>query len=142
MTAAELLADSMADIVGGAAFMVLTACRIWRFAVENVHCSNAQAAEWALDRDPSLTAIRQAVHQYEQDPASMVDEQGIADLLDSVLHEPARTRQPMRDQRGEPFRVDLLSRHPDGVPGAFPGSTVLGERGGRSGSSARRSPAT
>ena len=32
------------------AFMVLTACRMWRFAVERVHCSKQEAARWALDR--------------------------------------------------------------------------------------------
>ena len=75
-----------------AAFMVLTACRIWRFAVENVHCSKAQAAEWALARRPRLTAIRQALRQYEHDATSVVDEHGIAELLDCVLDETAPAR--------------------------------------------------
>jgi predicted nucleotidyltransferase len=57
---------SLTDDAENAAFMVLTACRIWRFALESVHCSKAQAAQWALDRDPSLTAIRQAIRQYER----------------------------------------------------------------------------
>jgi hypothetical protein len=64
--------------------MVLIACRVWRFAVENVHAATARAARWALDRDPSLTAIGEALQQYEQDLATSVDEQGTAD----VLHEP------------------------------------------------------
>jgi predicted nucleotidyltransferase len=76
---------SLTDDSENAAFMVLTACRIWRFAVENVHCSKAQAAGWALERDPSLTAVRQAIRQYEHDPANMIDEQGIADLLDVCM---------------------------------------------------------
>jgi hypothetical protein len=42
----------LTDDAENAAFMVLTACRIWRFALESVHCSKAQAAQWALDRDP------------------------------------------------------------------------------------------
>jgi predicted nucleotidyltransferase len=42
-------------------FMVLTTCRIWRFAVEGVHCSKAEAGRWALDRDPTLTAVRDAL---------------------------------------------------------------------------------
>src|SRR5690242_17371713 len=58
---------TLTDDAENAAFMVLTACRIWRFAKENVHCSKLQAAQWALDRDPSLTAVRQALQQYEQD---------------------------------------------------------------------------
>lgn len=73
-----------------AAFMVLTACRIWRFAADNTHCSKVRAAEWVLGRCPWLTAVRQAVQQYEHDPASVVDEQGIAELLDLVLRETAR----------------------------------------------------
>jgi hypothetical protein len=72
--------------------MVLTACRMWRFAVEEVHCSKARAAGWALARDPSLTAVRQALRQYEQDPAGVVGERDVADLLDTVLRETARAR--------------------------------------------------
>jgi hypothetical protein len=40
-----------------AAFMVLTACRIWRFAEERLHCSKQQAGLWALRRDPSLAVV-------------------------------------------------------------------------------------
>jgi hypothetical protein len=72
-----------------ATFMVLTACRIWRFAVDNVHCDKAEAARWALDRDPSLAAVRQAIHRYEQDRASPIDERDLTDLLDTVLRETA-----------------------------------------------------
>ncbi|WP_204035215.1 aminoglycoside adenylyltransferase domain-containing protein [Micromonospora qiuiae] len=78
---------SRTDDTEDAAFMVLTACRIWHFAVERVHSSKAQAARWALGRQPGLSAIRQAVQQYEHDPASNLDDQGIAELLDTVLHE-------------------------------------------------------
>ena len=78
---------SLTDDAGNAAFMALTACRIWRFAAENVHCSKGQAAEWALGRDPSLAAVRQAVRQYERDGASPVDERDLAVLLDTVLRE-------------------------------------------------------
>ena len=34
------------DPAMGGAFMVLTACRIWRFAEERVHCSKQQAGRW------------------------------------------------------------------------------------------------
>jgi predicted nucleotidyltransferase len=78
---------SLTDDAEYAAFMVLTTCRIWRFAVDQVHCSKPQAAQWALERDPSLTVVRQAIQQYEHDPATVVSEQGLADLLDSVLSE-------------------------------------------------------
>jgi len=83
---------SLTDDAENAAFMVLTACRIWHFAVEHVHCSKTQAARWALGRRPRLTAIRQALEQYEQDAESVVDEHAIAELLDCVLDETARAR--------------------------------------------------
>lgn len=75
-----------------AALMVLTACPIWRFAVEHRHCSKTEAAEWALRRDPSLSAIRQALHQYGRSRAGVVDARGTADLLDTVLREIAGAR--------------------------------------------------
>jgi hypothetical protein len=46
---------------GHARLMVLTACRIWRFARERVHCSKPAAGRWALARDPSLIAVEQAL---------------------------------------------------------------------------------
>jgi Domain of unknown function (DUF4111)/Nucleotidyltransferase domain len=78
---------SLTDDAEHAAFMVLTTCRIWRFALDEVYCSKPQAAAWALDRDPSLTVVRQAIEQYEHDPTTLVSEHGLADLLDTVLRE-------------------------------------------------------
>jgi hypothetical protein len=69
--------------------MVLTACRIWRFAIENVHCSKAEAAEWALGRDPSLAAVRHAV---QEERTSTIAEQDVADLLGTVLRDTAPAR--------------------------------------------------
>ncbi|MFI7542335.1 aminoglycoside adenylyltransferase domain-containing protein [Actinoplanes sp. NPDC049599] len=93
-----------------AAFMVLTACRIWRFAVEHVHCAKAQAAAWALDRDPSLSAVRQALQQYEHEPASPIDERALADLLDTVLDAttPATPSSPRAGD--EPFAIQERRR--------------------------------
>ena len=68
---------------------VTWAVRRARFAVDNVHCGKAEAARWALDRDPSLAAVRQAVHQYAQDGESPIDERYLTDLLDTVLRETA-----------------------------------------------------
>jgi hypothetical protein len=45
---------SLTDDAEHAAFMVLTACRIWRFALDNMHSSKLRAAQWALDRDQSF----------------------------------------------------------------------------------------
>jgi Aminoglycoside adenylyltransferase, C-terminal domain/Nucleotidyltransferase domain len=36
---------------------VLTACRVWRFAEEGRHVSKTAAAEWALERDPTLGVV-------------------------------------------------------------------------------------
>ncbi|MBS2966841.1 DUF4111 domain-containing protein [Actinocrinis puniceicyclus] len=43
-----------------AAFMMLTACRMWRFAATGEHSFKTAAALWVLARDPSLMAVRQA----------------------------------------------------------------------------------
>jgi predicted nucleotidyltransferase len=76
-----------------AAFMVLTACRIWRFAVEGTHSSKPAAGKWALTRDPSLTAVGEALRQYEQDPSVVVGAAGIAVVLETALAElTGRTR--------------------------------------------------
>ncbi|GGM54418.1 aminoglycoside adenylyltransferase domain-containing protein [Dactylosporangium sucinum] len=70
-----------------AAHMVLTACRIWRFGVEGVHCGKLPAAEWALARRPGLAAIPQAVRRYRDDPAAPVDPAGIAAVLAAAARE-------------------------------------------------------
>jgi hypothetical protein len=53
-----------------AAFMVLTTCRIWRFAEERVHCSKPEAARWALARDQSVKVVRSVLegHPIEEAP--------------------------------------------------------------------------
>ncbi len=81
---------SLTDDATNAAFMVLTACRMWRFAVEQVHSAKAEAGAWALRRDPSLHVVRQALRQYGVDPDAPVDADGIGPLLDLVLRETAR----------------------------------------------------
>jgi hypothetical protein len=54
-----------AELIGPeyAALMVLTACQVWRFAVEGVHCSNAAAARRALEREPALGVVEDALRQ-------------------------------------------------------------------------------
>jgi predicted nucleotidyltransferase len=78
---------SLTDDERNAAFMVLTACRMWRFADEHVHSSKAVAGAWALERDPSLDVVRRALAQYDGDPGTQIDPAGIAALLDLVLRE-------------------------------------------------------
>ncbi|WP_330186063.1 nucleotidyltransferase domain-containing protein [Dactylosporangium sp. AC04546] len=70
-----------------AAHMVLTACRIWRFGVEGVHCGKLPAAAWAADRAPRLAAIPQAVRRYRDDPATPIAPPAIAAVLDAAARE-------------------------------------------------------
>jgi predicted nucleotidyltransferase len=63
---------------------VLTACRIWRFADEHHHCSKTAAAEWALERDPSLNVIHTALRQRDGDPATTIDPLEVQRLLHLV----------------------------------------------------------
>jgi predicted nucleotidyltransferase len=81
--------QSLTGDTAHAAFMVLTACRIWRFAAENVYCAKEQAGEWALRRDPSLSAVQEALFQYGHSKAAVIDERAIAHLLDTVLQKTA-----------------------------------------------------
>jgi len=68
--------DQWVDEVGGAALarwktigydppnqelMALTACRIWRFREERVHCSKPAAAQWARERGARVAYDEQAV---------------------------------------------------------------------------------
>ncbi|WP_164842687.1 aminoglycoside adenylyltransferase domain-containing protein [Actinoplanes solisilvae] len=77
--------QSLTDDEPHAAFMVLTACRIWHFAATGVHAPKARAARWALTRSPSLTAIDQALQQYEGRRATVVEEPAIAAVLEEAL---------------------------------------------------------
>jgi hypothetical protein len=63
---------------------VLTACRVWRFAEEGRHCSKAAAGEWALQRDPTLRAVRDALRQRHDDPGTVTDAAEVARLLTVV----------------------------------------------------------
>jgi predicted nucleotidyltransferase len=69
-----------------AEFMVLTTCRVWRFALERVHCSKAEAGRWALDRDPSLTAVQDALRRRAGEDVTIAPED-IRVLLGRVRRE-------------------------------------------------------
>jgi aminoglycoside adenylyltransferase-like protein/nucleotidyltransferase-like protein len=55
--------QALTDDARHAALMVLTACRVWHLSESGRHCSKTAAARWALERDPSLDAIRAALRQ-------------------------------------------------------------------------------
>jgi predicted nucleotidyltransferase len=61
--------QALTDDAQHAVLMVLTACRIWRFAVTGSHCSKSEAGAWALTRDPSLEAVRAALRRRAGEPA-------------------------------------------------------------------------
>jgi hypothetical protein len=79
--------ESLVDDVAHAELMVLTACRIWRFSAEGVHCSKPAAGRWALVRDPTLTAVAEALRQRGGDPTATIGEDGIRRLLALVRRE-------------------------------------------------------
>jgi predicted nucleotidyltransferase len=75
----------LADDAENAAFMVLTACRMWHFAVTGVFCSKADAASWAFARDPSLVGITHALRQRTDDPAQPVAPAEVLSVLRAAL---------------------------------------------------------
>jgi Domain of unknown function (DUF4111) len=83
--------QSLTEDAPYAALMALTACRIWHFSEERAHCSKAAAGTWALARDPSLTAARDALLQRAGDPVRIAPTE-IGRLLRIVRTRIARTR--------------------------------------------------
>jgi predicted nucleotidyltransferase len=79
--------ENLTNDANHAELMVLTACRIWRFGTEGFHCSKAAAGRWALARDPSLSAVDEALRQRAVDPAVVIGEEGIGLLLTVVRQE-------------------------------------------------------
>lgn len=79
--------ESLASDARNAELMVLTTCRIWRFSEERHYCSKPAAGAWALARDPSLQAVRDALRQRTVDPSQTIDPTDIAHLLRIVRGE-------------------------------------------------------
>ncbi|HEY3530301.1 MAG TPA: aminoglycoside adenylyltransferase domain-containing protein [Nocardioides sp.] len=75
----------LTDDDANAVLMVLTACRIWRFATEGVHCGKSAAGRWALERDPSLVAVEQALSERLGAPHTPFDRDEIRRVLVTVL---------------------------------------------------------
>jgi predicted nucleotidyltransferase len=82
--------QQLTDDAEHAALMVLTACRIWRFAVEGVHCSKTEAARWALLQDPALPAVEAALRRRIGDTNGQIAPTDIAAPLARVRAELAR----------------------------------------------------
>jgi hypothetical protein len=64
--------------------MVLTSCRVWRYALEGVHCSKSEAGRWALARDPSLAAVTGALRLRAGDANAVVEPGDVAALIEVV----------------------------------------------------------
>ena len=79
--------ERLTDDAEHAELMVLTSCRIWRFAVEGVHCSKSEAGRWALARDPSLAAVEDALRMRAGEPDVLVEPSDIATLIARVRGE-------------------------------------------------------
>ena len=79
--------QGLTDDADNAELMVLTACRIWRFATDGVYCSKARAGRWALARDSTLTAVTAALRQRAGELGVAVEPTGIARLLVQVRRE-------------------------------------------------------
>ena len=71
---------------------VLTACRVWRFAEEGRHASKAAAAQWALERNPTLGVVGDALRRRHGDPAVRIDPAQVARLLAVVRTRLAEAR--------------------------------------------------
>jgi hypothetical protein len=101
--------QSLTDDAPYAALMVLTACRIWRFGQERTHRSKSAAGTWALTRDPSLHAIRDALRQRTGDPVA-VEPAEIARLLEIVRAQIAMTRDEQATPRSGDIRDTFAER--------------------------------
>ena len=77
----------LTDDEKNAPFMVLTACRIWRFVAEGRHASKSAAARWALERDPTLVAVEQARSQRLGTAHGPLDPDDVRRVLETVLHQ-------------------------------------------------------
>lgn len=75
----------LTDDQKNASLMVLTACRIWRFAAEDTHCAKSSAARWALEQDASLVAVDQALAQRTGAPETTFDPDDVRGVLETVL---------------------------------------------------------
>jgi predicted nucleotidyltransferase len=79
--------QAIGDDPAEAEFTVLTACRIWRFAMDGRRVSKQEAGEWALSMDPSLQVVAESLHQRLEDSEAPIDPTGVAELLARVRSE-------------------------------------------------------
>lgn len=74
-----------------AVHMVLTACRMWRFELEEEHSSKTDAAGWAMDRDPSLIGVGLALSARSTSDAPRIAPHDVEKVLLRVLRDLEKT---------------------------------------------------
>lgn len=75
-----------------AGLMVLIACQIWRWAVERRHASKDEAGGWALERDPTLTAVEAALAERRGDGSRSIPPGDATRVLDAARRAVKRRR--------------------------------------------------
>lgn len=76
---------TLADDAEHAELMVLTACRIWHFDTEGTYSSKPRSGKWALDRDPSLTGVTQALRRRQGEADASIPAAAVTHVLRTVL---------------------------------------------------------
>lgn len=79
--------QDLTDDLESAELMVLTACRIWRLAVEETYCTKDEAGRWAIARDPSLTVVADVLKGRSGEQHIRVEPPAIGRLLEHVRRE-------------------------------------------------------
>jgi hypothetical protein len=77
----------LTDDARNAIFMVVTACRMWRFQWRGDHVSKTAAASWALEHDPSLTGVRSALSALATSQAVKIAPSEVESVLLRVLRD-------------------------------------------------------
>lgn len=77
----------LTDDEENAVYMVLTACRMWAFAVTGAHMSKTAAARWALEQDPSLRGVELALSARTTSAAPRITAQQVEEVLLRALRD-------------------------------------------------------
>jgi predicted nucleotidyltransferase len=77
----------LTDDARNAIFMVVTACRMWRFQWRGDHVSKTAASSWALEHDPSLTGVRSALSALATSQAVKIAPSEVESVLLRVLRD-------------------------------------------------------
>ena len=77
----------LTDDEENAVYMVLTACRMWRFAVTGEHTSKSAAARWALEQDPPQRGVELALAARTTSAAPRITPQQVEEVLLRALRD-------------------------------------------------------